>query len=149
VIPAMIKQGGGVIINLSGGGSVAPAPYYSAYACSKAGVVRFTDTLSAEVLQYGIRVFAMGPGLVRTEMTEFLLREARVAEYAPWFPDAMARGADVPPEHAAQLAVFLTTLSDPRLSGRLFRVGTDYSGIESQIEEVAREDLHTLRLRLP
>jgi hypothetical protein len=45
-------------------------------------------------------------------MTEFLLRQPRVEEYAPWFVAAMTQGTHVPPEAAGRLAVFLATVHD-------------------------------------
>ena len=48
VIPGMRERGYGKIINLSGGGGTGPRPNFSAYAASKAGVVRFTETLARE-----------------------------------------------------------------------------------------------------
>jgi NAD(P)-dependent dehydrogenase (short-subunit alcohol dehydrogenase family) len=46
VIPILPKQGGGHIINISGGGAVKPTPTFSAYAAAKAGIVRLTETLA-------------------------------------------------------------------------------------------------------
>ena len=70
VLPSMIARRQGVIINLSGGGADEPAPRYTGYACSKAGILRFTDSLAAEVAAHNIFVYALDPGLVRTAMTE-------------------------------------------------------------------------------
>ena len=52
----------GKIINLSGGGATNPLPGISAYAASKAAVVRFTETLALEVKEFGIDVNAVAPG---------------------------------------------------------------------------------------
>lgn len=70
VLPTMIKQKSGVIINISsvagwhsdtGGGGQA------AYAASKAGIMALTRATAAEVGQYGIRVNAIAPGLIYNE----------------------------------------------------------------------------------
>jgi predicted ester cyclase len=139
----------GTIINLSGGGAGAPAPYWSGYASSKAAILRFTDSLAGEVAQFGIQVYALGPGLVRTVMTETLLQHPRVAEYAPWFPAALTSGHDVSPEAAGQLAVRLASLKAAELSGRAFSVGDDMDYIVSQSTIIAEGDFYTLRMRKP
>lgn len=147
VLPHMIERRRGTIINLSGGGSGDPAPFYTSYACSKAGVLRFTDSLAAEVAPHGINVFAMGPGFVRTAATEYLVGHPDAPTYIPGYVAAMAAGRDVPPERAGRLAVFLATVQDPRLSGRVFGVGSDYASAVDRAEDIAREDLQTLRMR--
>ena len=48
IMAHMKKNNYGKIINLSGGGATAPLPFISSYAASKAGVVRFTETLAGE-----------------------------------------------------------------------------------------------------
>ena len=149
VLPAMINRRTGTIINLSGGGADGPAPYWTGYASSKAAILRFTDSLAPEVARYSIQVYALLPGLVRTAMTEALLRHPRVAEYAPWFPAAFERGSDIPPEEAGRLAVCLANLRDSRLSGRVFTVGTDVVDLEKRANEIASNDLYALRVRTP
>ena len=52
-------------------------PYGSGYGSSKAAIMRFSETLAKEVEDQGITVFPMGPGLVRTEMTEYQLNTDR------------------------------------------------------------------------
>ncbi|MDP3064712.1 MAG: SDR family oxidoreductase, partial [Chloroflexota bacterium] len=66
----MLPRKRGYILNVIGGGVQGPLPYGSAYACSKAALMRFTETLAAELEDTGVKVFAMSPGLVRTELVE-------------------------------------------------------------------------------
>ena len=56
------------IINFSGGGAFNPFPNYSAYACSKAAVVRLTETISYELKPKGIKVNCVAPGFVSTDI---------------------------------------------------------------------------------
>jgi len=63
VLPHMIKQRYGRIVNTSGGQGF---PDISIYGAAKGGVVQFTKALAREVAQYGIIVNAVGPGLGKT-----------------------------------------------------------------------------------
>ena len=71
VLPGMRERGYGKIINLSGGGATAARPNFSAYAASKAAVVRFTETLAGEL--DGIDVNAIAPGALPTRMLDEVL----------------------------------------------------------------------------
>lgn len=58
----------GKIINFSGGGALYPRPNFSAYATSKAAVVRFTETIAQEYPN--IQINCIAPGFIRTKMTK-------------------------------------------------------------------------------
>jgi len=147
VLPHMIERGNGKIINMSGGGSAGPLPYGSAYGISKAGILRFTDTLAAECAGRGVEVYAMSPGLVRTAMTEFQIHSPEGRRWKPEIGRRFEEGADVPPTEAARVAVFLATLPHGRLVGRAFGVADDLDWIAGHVDEILEHDLHVLRLR--
>jgi citronellol/citronellal dehydrogenase len=92
VLPAMIAQGGGSIINISskagserGTGTVG---YSAAYAAAKAGIDRFTYALAAEAGQYNIAVNAVMPSkVIDTEGMRMWATEEQKRGFAP--PDAM------------------------------------------------------------
>ncbi len=60
--------GGGVLINMSSGAAQSGYPGWSAYCASKAAVERFSEAVAAEEAEYGLRVYAVAPGVVDTEM---------------------------------------------------------------------------------
>ncbi|MDA8357413.1 MAG: SDR family NAD(P)-dependent oxidoreductase [Actinomycetota bacterium] len=65
----MIAQRSGSIINMSSTAALAPAPRIGAYAMTKAAVLQLTRTMAMEVGRKGVRVNAVAPGFVPTEMT--------------------------------------------------------------------------------
>ena len=70
LLPHFRANGYGKIIQLSGGGATSPRPRLSAYAASKAAVVRFAETLAEEVRGTGIDVNAIAPGALNTRMLD-------------------------------------------------------------------------------
>lgn len=74
-IPNMLSQKSGVIINMSSIWGNFGASFEVAYSASKGGINSFTKALSKELLPSNIRVNAISPGIVDTDMTEFDLSE--------------------------------------------------------------------------
>lgn len=74
-IPHMLSQKSGVIINMSSIWGNFGASFEVAYSASKGGINSFTKALSKELLPSNIRVNAISPGIVDTDMTEFDLSD--------------------------------------------------------------------------
>ena len=70
VLPVMVKQGSGAVINTGSTGSHVGAPGVCAYTASKHAVLGLTRTAALEVAQHGVRVNAICPGHVLTPMTK-------------------------------------------------------------------------------
>lgn len=68
VLPYMISQKSGCIVNISSGAGKSGFSELSAYCASKFGVIGLTESLAEEVSVYGIQVIAVCPGAVATEM---------------------------------------------------------------------------------
>ena len=65
----MVGQGHGSIVNMASGAIDAPAPGLVCYAMAKAAVAQMTKTLAVEVARDGVRVNAIAPGFIVTNMT--------------------------------------------------------------------------------
>ncbi len=70
VLPPMLEQGAGTIVNVSSGAGRTGIPGLAAYSGSKFAVNGFTEALAGEVVDDGVRVFAVCPGRVATDMQE-------------------------------------------------------------------------------
>jgi 3-oxoacyl-[acyl-carrier protein] reductase len=66
-VPAMIERGYGSIVNISSGAAKSSSPGYGVYPASKAAVITLTRQLAMEWGPAGVRVNAIGPGVIQTE----------------------------------------------------------------------------------
>ena len=147
VLPGMLARRQGRIINLTGGGTGTPFPYGSGYGTSKAGVLRFTESVSGTLEDTGVMIFAMDPGPVRTAMTEFQMTDAAGRKYLTDIAGLFERGIDVPPALAGRLSVAIGSGRFDRLAGRmLFAARDDIDLTDAQIDEILAQDLRTLRI---
>jgi len=71
-IITFLKQKNGNIVNITSVSGIHPLPGQANYAAAKAGVIGFTKSLAREVAPYNIRVNAVAPGFIETDMTEQL-----------------------------------------------------------------------------
>jgi 3-oxoacyl-[acyl-carrier protein] reductase len=76
-IITFLKQKSGNIVNMSSVSGIHPLPGQANYAAAKAGVIGFTKSLAKEVAPYNIRVNAVAPGFIDTEMTAKLGEKTR------------------------------------------------------------------------
>ena len=76
-IITFLKQKSGNIVNMSSVSGIHPLPGQVNYAAAKAGVIGFTKSLAKEVAPYNIRVNAVAPGFINTDMTAALSEKSR------------------------------------------------------------------------
>lgn len=104
VVFDMMKRRSGVIVNISSVAGVHGNATQSNYAASKAGIIAFTRSLAREVGPYGIRVNAVAPGFIETDMTAAL--SPKVVEQA--MPRIALRRVGRP-EEVAEMVSFLVS----------------------------------------
>lgn len=83
VLPGMIKQGGGRIINVASRGGTEVTPNLSAYGVGKATQIRLTQHVAAEGREHGISAFAIEPGTVFTQLAEGTIASAEAQRWLP------------------------------------------------------------------
>lgn len=152
IIPTLKAAGYGKIVNLSGGGATAPLPRISAYAASKAAVVRMTDTLAEELRDWNIDVNAIAPGALNTRLLDEVLAAGPEKVGKAFFERSMKQRdqGGAPMEKGAALAVFLAAPESDGITGRLISaVWDDWQNLPSQRDHIAQTDVYTLRRIVP
>jgi NAD(P)-dependent dehydrogenase (short-subunit alcohol dehydrogenase family) len=142
------ERGYGKIIQLSGGGATSPLPRLSAYAASKAAVVRFAETLAWELREHGVDVNAMAPGALNTRLLEEVLAAGPGQVGADFYSRALAQreSGGVPLRLGAELAVFLGSSASDGITGKLLSAQWDpWREPDYRTQLLEREDLATLR----
>jgi len=113
----MIKQRYGSIINMSSVVGIEGNFGQSNYSASKAGIIGFTKSLAMELGSRNIRVNAIAPGFIETEMTTKLSEEVR----KEWIEDIpLKRGGT--PDDVANLALFLASGLSEYITGQVISV---------------------------
>jgi len=152
LMPHFRQRRDGRIVVLSGGGATAPMPYFSAYAASKAAVVRFAETLAAEVTDAGITVNAVAPGALDTDMTREILAAqpgSVGAEYQARLR-ALIEQPDASPTEAAALCAWLCSAESGGITGRLISARWDpWRLLSRHSAQLAQSDIYTLRRIVP
>jgi NAD(P)-dependent dehydrogenase (short-subunit alcohol dehydrogenase family) len=153
LLPHFKRRRYGKIVQLSGGGATNPLPRVSAYAASKAAVVRFAESLALEVKADGIDVNAIAPGALNTRMMRELL-DAGPGAVGQAFYDRMKQiaddGATTPLEKGAALTVFLASAASDGITGKLLSAAWDpWDTLPQHRADLDRTDVYTLRRIVP
>lgn len=143
VVPAMIARGRGRILNVDSYAAVRPAPYLPAYGVAKAGLTSMTEALAASLESYGVRAFAVTPGLVPTDLTR-RLRESPEGQH--WLPELRERPY-LAPDLFVRLVVRIAQGDADQLNGRFLHALDDLDELLANLGEIASEDLYVPRLR--
>jgi NAD(P)-dependent dehydrogenase (short-subunit alcohol dehydrogenase family) len=139
------------ILIVSGGGATKPMPYLSAYSASKAGLVRFGETLAEELRERNIDVNMVAPGALNTRLLDEVLAAGPERIGSAYYAAARKQqeSGGFPPAAAAQLCVFLASPESDGISGKLISAPWDpwqrFGGESGRLAG----DLYTLRRIIP
>jgi NAD(P)-dependent dehydrogenase (short-subunit alcohol dehydrogenase family) len=152
VAPWMIVNGGGSILNLSGGGATGPRANFSAYATAKAGLVRFSETLAEELKPHNIRVNCIAPGAMGTAMLEEIIAKGESAvgkrEYETAAHVLREGGASM--HRVAELCHFLASDAATGITGKLISAVWDpWPSLPEHLDDLRSSDIYTLRRIVP
>jgi 3-oxoacyl-[acyl-carrier protein] reductase len=114
---SMIRQRSGAIINISSVSGIMGNAGQVNYSASKAGLIGFSKSLAREVASRGVRVNAIAPGFIETDMTKALGEKARDALLSQIPLGRAGTAADV-----AALAVFLASDASAYITGQVIQV---------------------------
>ena len=145
-LPLLLASGRGKIVNMSGGGAATPVPRYSAYACSKVALVRFTENLSLEYPQLDIN--SVAPGFVLTRLHEQTRAAGPEKAGAGFFANTEKQyeSGGVAPSVSAELICFLLGAASDGLTGRFLSAPWDPWRDPAFLEQL-RADPHLGTLR--
>jgi NAD(P)-dependent dehydrogenase (short-subunit alcohol dehydrogenase family) len=142
----------GKIVQLSGGGATSPLPRLSAYAASKAAIVRFAETLAREVQDDRIDVNCIAPGALNTRLLDEVLAVGPERVGRAFYDRSVAQKEQggTPPARGAALAVFLASAASDGITGRLLSAVWDpWETLDQHRDDLARTDVYTLRRLIP
>ena len=131
VLPVMLKQESGAVVNTASTAALFGGPGMAAYVASKHGVAGITKVASSEVARYGVRVNAICPGPVETRMMRSL-----EAQRNPTDPEAVhaANAAGMPtgrytyPEEVANAVMYLCSDLSSNITGTQLVIDSGRSG---------------------
>jgi NAD(P)-dependent dehydrogenase (short-subunit alcohol dehydrogenase family) len=152
VMPGFKRRRAGRIIVISGGGATNPMPNVSAYAASKAAVVRLMETLAEELRDFGVDVNAIAPGALRTRLIDEVLRAGPEKVGQAFFEKNRKWAAEgaTDPTLAAGLAVYLASPASRGITGRLISAQWDpWRTLHEHREELSKSDIYCLRRIVP
>lgn len=148
VLPHFKMQQYGKIIQLSGGGATSPMPRLSAYAVSKAAIVRYAETLAEEVRGSGIDVNSIAPGALNTRMLEEILAAGPDKVGKDFYERSMRQketgGAGL--VKGADLALFLASPESDGITAKLISAVWDsWREWPNHLDQLSKSDAYTLR----
>lgn len=152
LLPHFKRHRYGKIVQLSGGGATNPLPRITAYAASKAAIVRFAESLALDVKEHGIDVNAIAPGALNTRMMDELIAAGPEAVGDAFYARMRKVAAEggTPLATGAALAVYLGSAASDGVTGRLLSAVWDpWETLGDRRAELEATDIYTLRRIVP
>ena len=146
VLPVMMQNNYGKIINLSGGGSTGPRINFSAYSTAKTAIVRFTENIALELRENNIYINAVSPGAINTSMLNEIINSGKLA--GDELTKAIERGKSGGdnPQFIMDLVSFLASEKSDGISGKLISAVWDPWN-NSEFQQLLKSDSDVASLR--
>ena len=122
-----LKASNGCLINIGSMYSYFGAPRWPAYSAAKTGVVSLTKSLAIAFAEDGIRVNAIAPGWIKTELTRALREDPELSEFNNKVLARIPGGQWAEPEDLAGAAIFLASSASKLINGVTIPVDGGYS----------------------
>jgi NAD(P)-dependent dehydrogenase (short-subunit alcohol dehydrogenase family) len=146
VLPSMIEKRAGKIIALTCDSDALPKINFSAYTTSKTAVVRFVESLAAEVVDHNVQINCFDPGQAYTNLTDEMIRaESRLETSVVAAAKETRRTGGVSADLQLAMISFLASEQSNHITGKLIHVTDDWQKLKNA---TLRPDALTLR-RLP
>jgi NAD(P)-dependent dehydrogenase (short-subunit alcohol dehydrogenase family) len=151
-LPLLRRSQRGKILLLSGGGATKPLPFLSAYAASKAAVVRFGETLAEELRDASIDVNSIAPGALNTRLLDEVIQAGPEKVGKAFYEASMQQkqSGGTPLLKGADLCVFLASAAGDGITGKLISAVWDpWPQFQEHRGDLDRGDIYTLRRIVP
>ncbi len=116
-IITFLKQKSGNIVNVSSVSGIHPLAGQVNYASAKAGIIGFTKSLAKEVAPYNIRVNAVAPGFIETDMTAIFDEKYRIR-----LNESIPVGRFGTPDEVARSVIFLLSDESQYITGHVMQI---------------------------
>lgn len=131
-LPQMVKQGGGVIVNVSSAQGLVGVPNISPYAATKGGIITITKTAAIEYARHNIRINCVAPGMIRTPMLENMVANLPADSVEAQAMTELATqliplGRIAEPEEIAPAILFLASDESRYMTGAVLVVDGGYA----------------------
>lgn len=151
-LPSLRRSRRGKILLISGGGATKPLPFLSAYAASKAALVRFGETLAEELRGSNIDVNTIAPGALNTRLLDEILAAGPEKVGQPFYESSVRQkeSGGTPLDRGAELCVYLASDAADGITGKLISAVWDpWQEFEKHREDLKNTDIYTLRRIVP
>jgi 3-oxoacyl-[acyl-carrier protein] reductase len=145
-IRLMQRRESGVIVNLSSVNGLSPAALVSSYNASKAAVISLTKTLAIELAAYNIRVNAVCPGPILTQMNEQVMADRANSlqltrdQMIERVRQSIPLGRWGQPEDIANMVAFLVSPAAAWVTGEIIKVSGGLEGVSAMPPRKARAE---------
>ena len=148
VLPYFKRARKGKIIQLSGAGAINSMPMFTAYAASKAAIVRFSETLADEVKKFNIQINSVAAGAINTRMLDEILKAGPQKVGINFYQKIKKQkeSGGIPFQLVTDLIVYLSSNQSDKITGKILSPKWDEWRVLSKNSKlIMKKDVFTLR----